>query len=400
MPSRHVRLPLGRYLPPVGSSFVAIEALGGVVLLAATAAALIWSNVARDSYAQLWSTHLTIGVGSFAVTETLRNWVNDGLMTVFFFVIGIEIKREVVRGELRDPRTASLPVIAAFGGMAVPAILYVLVNLGGAGVRGWGIPMATDIAFAIALLVILGPRIPPGLRLFLLTLAVVDDVGAIIVIAAFYSGPVSVGWILGAGAAIALILVLQRTRRAGPIVFVLPAVVLWVCVLESGIHATIAGVLLGLLTPAGAVNGRQVIERLEARLHPWSSLAIVPLFALANAGVFLGGDRIERAAESAIAWGIVIGLVIGKPLGIFGATWVAVRLRLGQLPEGVRIVQILAVGSLTGIGFTVSLFVAELAFGGGRLASAKIAILIASVASAAVGVVMLRATTKGPIERS
>jgi NhaA family Na+:H+ antiporter len=380
----------------MGSSFVAIEALGGLVLLAATIVALVWANVSLTSYEHLWSTHLTIGVGEFSITESLQQWVNDGLMTVFFFVVGLEIKREIVRGELREPRTASLPVFAAMGGMAVPALLYLVCTAGGAGRDGWGIPMATDIAFAVALLAIVGSRVPSNLKLFLLTLAIVDDVGAIAVIVLFYSGSVSGIWLLGAVGAIAAIVLLQRLSVQHALVYVLPAIVLWVCALESGVHATIAGVALGLLTPARPFGDRQVIEPLEARLHPWSSLAIVPLFALANAGVYLGGDIIQPTASSPIAWGIVLGLVVGKPLGIVTAVVLAVRLRLGRLPDGVRLTHVLAAGAAAGIGFTVSLFVASLAFNGTDLTEAKVAILIASVISATIGAILLFATTRRP----
>ncbi len=394
MSPHQIRLPLGRYLTPKGSSFVAIEVLGGVVLLAATVVALVWANLSLSTYEHVWSTQLTVGIGEFSLTESLQQWVNDGLMTVFFFVVGLEIKREVVRGELRDPRTASLPVIAAIGGMAVPALLYLACTAGGVGSDGWGIPMATDIAFAVALLAIVGSRVPPNLKLFLLTLAIVDDVGAIAVIVLFYSGSVSGTWLLGALGAIVVIVILQRLSIWHALMYVVPAAILWICVLESGVHATIAGVALGLLTPARPVGGRQVIEPLEARLHPWSSLVIVPLFALANAGVFLGGDSIQRAAGSTIAWGIVLGLVVGKPLGIFAATVLALRLRLGRLPDGVRRAHVLAAGAAAGIGFTVSLFVANLAFSGSHLTEAKVAILIASVVSGTVGVILLVATTR------
>src|SRR3954454_9080418 len=244
MTRRAFRLPLGRYLPPMGSSFVYVEVLGGIVLLGATIAALVWANAARVSYADFWSTNLTIGIGDLSITEDLQHWVNDGLMTVFFFVVGLEINRVLVRGELRDPRTASLPAIAAVGGMAIPALLYLAVNFGGAGGKGWAIPMATDIAFAVAILAIAGDRVPANLKLFLLTLAIVDDVGAIVVIALFYSGTIAVGWLLGAVATIGAVVVLRVRHVAA---YILPASVLWVCVLESGIHATIAGVVLGLL---------------------------------------------------------------------------------------------------------------------------------------------------------
>ncbi len=394
MSRRQLRFPMGRYLPPVGSAFVDVEVLGGVILLVATITALVWANISFSSYAGLWSTHLTVGIGDLTRTESLQGWVNDGLMTVFFFVVGLEIKRELVRGELRDPRTASLPAIAAVGGMAVPALLYLAVNTGGAGGRGWAIPMATDIAFAVAVLAIAGSRVPPNLKLFLLTLAIVDDIGAIIVIAIFYSGQLSASWLLGAVGTIVVILMLQRLPIRSPWLYVLPAVVLWVCVLESGVHATIAGVVLGLLAPARPINGHQVIEPLEARLHPWSSFVIVPLFALANAGVYLGGGGISRTLNSSITWGIILGLVVGKPLGIVTTAALAHRFRIGRMPDGVQLKHLLAAGAVAGIGFTVSLFVAGLSYHGVRLDDAKVAILGASVVSGIVGFTALRLTTR------
>ncbi|MGZ4689475.1 MAG: Na+/H+ antiporter NhaA [Acidimicrobiia bacterium] len=394
MPRRAFRLPFGRYLPPTGSSFVYVEVLGGVALLGATIAALTWANVSLESYEQLWSTHLTIGIGRFTLTEDLQHWVNDGLMTVFFFVVGLEIKREVVRGELRDPRTASLPAIAAVGGMVVPALLYLAINAGGPGGRGWAIPMATDIAFAVAVLAIAGSRVPGNLKLFLLTLAIVDDVGAIVVIAVFYSGQISAAWLLGAAGAVIGIVALQRFHVTYVAAYVVPAFIVWVCFLESGVHATVAGVLLGLLTPARPFGGRQVIEPLEAGLHPWSSFLIVPLFALANAGVYLRGSGISRAFSSPIAWGIVVGLVIGKPLGIVATAALARRFRLGRLPEGVQLQHLVAAGAAAGIGFTVSLFVANLSYQGIRLDDAKVAILGASVISGAAGLTLLRVTSR------
>jgi NhaA family Na+:H+ antiporter len=378
----------------MGSAFVSVEVLGGVVLLAATVAALIWANVAPGSYTDVWSTKLTIGLGDHAITESLEQWVNDGLMTVFFFVVGLEIKRELVRGELRDPRAASLPVIAAIGGMVVPALLYLAVNAGGPGGRGWAIPMATDIAFAVAVLAIVGSRVPGPLKLFLLSLAIVDDVGAIIVIALFYSSSISGWWLLGAAGAVLAIVGLQRLQVRHALAYVVPAVGLWVCVLESGVHATIAGVVLGLLTPARPFAGRdELIEGLEARIHPWSSFVIVPIFALANAGVQLSGGSLTRAWSSSIALGIVLGLVIGKPVGIMASAALAVRWRLGRLPAGVRLVHILAAGAAAGIGFTVSLFVANLSYSGLRLEEAKVGILGASVISGAIGIVLLRWAT-------
>jgi NhaA family Na+:H+ antiporter len=399
MTRRDLRLPFGRHLPPRGEDFVDVEVLGGLVLLVATVAALVWANVAPHSYDDLWTTHLTIGPTGHSITEDLQHWVNDGLMTVFFFVVGLEIKRELVRGELRDPRTASLPAIAAVGGMVLPAVLYLAVNLGGAGGKGWAIPMATDIAFAVAVLALAGPRVPPNLKLFLLTLAIVDDVGAIVVIALFYSGTIAIGWLLGAVATVGGILVLQRLGVHRVLAYVLPALVLWLCVLESGIHATIAGVVLGLLTPARPLGGRETLEDIETRLHPWSSFLVVPLFALANAGVHLGGGRLSHALDSRVAWGIVLGLVVGKPLGIFAATTIARRLRVGRLPDGVTSAQILAAGAAAGIGFTVALFVADLSYRGARLDEAKAAILVASTIAGVLGFVLIRLTTRRPVTR-
>jgi NhaA family Na+:H+ antiporter len=384
--TRQFRLPVvGRALSPVGSEFVSVEALGGTVLLVATLSAFVWANVASGSYDDLWVRHLTVGWGHFALTEDLRHWVNDGLMTLFFFVVGLEIKRELVHGELRDRRTASLPAIAALGGMVVPALLYMAVNAGSAGSRGWAIPMATDIAFAIAVLGVLGTRVPSTLRLFLLTLAIVDDIGAILVIALFYSEGIVLGWSLAALGVIVIIVVVARFGVGHPIFYVLPATALWVCAHESGIHATIAGVVLGVLTPARSVRGRDVIGQLERVLHPWSSFLVIPLFALANAGIHLDSSGIQRAMTSEISWGIVIGLVLGKPIGIVVATALGSRLRLGRLPDGMSLREVLGAGFVAGIGFTVSLFVADLSFHGAMLNDAKIGIVVASVVSAAVG---------------
>ena len=384
--ARHFRVPIvGRALSPVGSEFVSVEALGGTVLLVTTFAALAWSNIASGSYEDLWGNSLTIGWGQFSLSEDLRHWVNDGLMTLFFFVVGMEIKGELVRGELRDRRTAILPVIAAAGGMVFPALLFAAVNIGTAGSRGWAIPMATDIAFAVVVLGALGTRVPNPLRLFLLTLAIVDDIGAILVIALFYSEPVALGWLFGALGIVVGIFIAQRLQLGNPLVYVLPAIALWVCTYESGIHATISGVALGLLTPARPIRGREVIDALQHRLHPWSSLLVVPVFAVANAGVHLDGAALERALTSGIAWGVILGLVVGKPLGIVIASVLGIRLGLGRLPESLSLRHVVGAGCVAGIGFTVSLFVADLSFNSALLSDAKVGILVASVVSAAVG---------------
>jgi NhaA family Na+:H+ antiporter len=387
MPARTATRTLRRPLTAL-AEFTSVEALSGIVLLAATIAALCWANLALASYTGFWDSQLTLGFGSFAIEETLQHWVNDALMVVFFFVVGLEIKRELVCGELRTPRTAALPVLAALGGMAVPAAIYAAINAGSPGIDGWGIPMATDIAFALAVLVALGSRIPSGLKLFLLTLAIVDDIGAILVIALFYTDTLAPAWLLGAVGAAACMIVMRRLV-ATPVAYVVPAAVLWICVLESGVHATLAGVVLGLLTPAGPIRGRNVIEELEHVLHPWSSLLVVPLFALANAGIVITASSLRDATTSTIALGVVAGLVIGKPLGIALTTGLGLKFGLGTLPEGMRPVQMVGAGALAGIGFTVSLFVAGLAFEGAALDEAKLGVLVASVVSACIGVVLL-----------
>jgi NhaA family Na+:H+ antiporter len=311
-------------------------------------------------------------------------------MTLFFFVVGLEVKRELVIGELRDRRTAVLPAIAALGGMVVPALIFVAWTAGTGAQRGWGIPMATDIAFAVGVLSLVRPRVPQGLKLFLLTLAIVDDIGAILVITVFYAGGIEVAWLLGAVVAIGVILGLRAAGARAPALYILPGVALWACVSQSGIHATIAGVALGLLTPARAPHGPSPIERLEHRLHPLSSFAIIPLFALANAGVRIDGNALHAAASSRITWGILTSLILGKLVGVAGATLVARRLGLGRVPDGVRVAHVVGAAMLAGIGFTVSLFIADLAFGNdAQLAQAKLGVVAASLVAGAAGTITL-----------
>ncbi len=391
---RLVRLPLGlpggHRLPPVGTAFVSIEVAGGLVLALATAAALVMANVASDAYADLWATDLVVG----PIDLDLQHWINDGLMTLFFFVVGLEIKRELVVGDLRDRRTASLPVAAAIGGMLVPAALYLGLNTGGEGEAGWAIPMATDIAFALAVLALIGDRVPRTLKLFLLTLAIVDDIGAIVVIALFYADDLAPAWLLGAVGMVVVIIVLRRSGVARISAYLLPALVLWLCTQQSGVHATIAGVVLGLLTPAEPVAGRPVLTDLEDRLHPWSSFVVVPLFAFANAGVQLDAEALDAAFSGAVGWGIVLGLFVGKPAGILGGSALALRLGIGTLPGDLRLRHLAGVGVIAGIGFTVSLFVADLSFEGILLGEAKLAILAASVLAAVVGALLVRLTPR------
>jgi Na+:H+ antiporter, NhaA family len=395
--TRHVRIPvLGRALAPVGSDFVSIEALGGVALLVGGVAAFVWANAAGGSYDNVWGTRLSLGWAPAVITADLQHWINDGLMTVFFFVVGLEIKRELVCGELQDRRKAALPAIAALGGMVVPALLYVAVTLGGSGSGGWGIPMATDIAFAMVVLGVLGSRAPGPLRLFLLSLAIVDDIGAVLVIALFYSHGISPVWLGGALAVVVAILIGRRFGVGHPAFYIVPALALWVCVHESGVHATIAGVVLGLLTPVGVSRTGAVGQRLEQLLHPWSSLLVIPLFALANSGVSIDAAALQQASTSPVTWGVIVGLVVGKPLGIVVATMSAVRLGAARLPAGLSLRRVVGAGILAGMGFTVSLFVAELAFQGPMLGDAKIGILVASLLSGVVGAAWLWSVRSAP----
>jgi NhaA family Na+:H+ antiporter len=260
------------------------------------------------------------------------HWVNDALMTVFFFVVGLEIKRELVTGEMRNRRRAALPAVAALGGMVVPVLLFVAINVGGNGLDGWAIPIATDIAFAVGVLALLGPRVPSSMKLFLLTLAIVDDIGAIVVIAVFYSNGLDGWWLLGALAVTLLVVAMSRLRVDHPLAYVVPGVVLWWCLYEAGVEPTLAGVVLGLLTPARPRRGRPVLEPLEDALHPISSFVIVPIFALANAGVVLSRDAIDHASSSRVTIGIVVGLVVGKFVGILGASTLGLRLGSVRCP--------------------------------------------------------------------
>ncbi|HEX5613602.1 MAG TPA: Na+/H+ antiporter NhaA [Acidimicrobiia bacterium] len=376
------------------NEFLQTEAAGGAVLLVATVAALALANSPADGwYRDIVHHEIDVSFGWFDLREDVQHWINDGLMTLFFFVVGLEIKRELAVGELRTVRRAAVPAFAALGGMVVPAALFLAITAGGPGARGWGIPMATDIAFALGVLALFGSRIPSGLRLFLLSLAIVDDIGAILVIAVFYSERISLGWLLAAGLAVVVIVSLQRIGVGAISVYVPLGLAVWLFTFESGVHATIAGVALGLLTPVAPIRGRNVAETLEHRLHPWTSFLVVPLFALANAGVALSGEAASGAIGSALAWGIVVGLVVGKPLGIMSAVLVARRLRWGELPDGVTLPMLAGASCVAGIGFTVSLFVADLAFRAPNLDDAKLGVLAASIAAGGFGAVVLRRAT-------
>ena len=411
---------LARYVAQPILRFVHRETAGSVLLLVATAAALIWANSsASEGYFDFWHHHIEITIGSYHLHPlTFEEFVNDALMALFFFVVGLEIKRELVTGYLSTARAAALPAIAAVGGMVVPALAYFALNPSGDAAAGWGIPMATDIAFAVGVVALLGSRVPPMLKLFLLTLAIVDDIGAIAVIAIFYTSDLSLEWL---GAAVALLVLVRVFTKlkvwALPVYWVL-GFLAWYATLESGVHATIAGVALGLLAPARPLLGRneaqevvdslperpsveQVhrasfllaesvpqVERMENLLHPFTAFLIVPVFALANAGVPLSGETLADAAASPITWGIMLGLVVGKVAGITLFTWAATRFGF-ELPAGMNWTQFVGMSFAAGIGFTVSIFISGLAFDDRGITDlAKIGILAAS-AVAAIGALSL-----------
>jgi NhaA family Na+:H+ antiporter len=415
--------PVPRLIARPLRTFLSTETAGGVVLLAATVLALAWANSPlKGSYQALWETELGFRLGSFVVQEDLRHWVNDGLMALFFFVVGLEIKRELVVGELNDAKKAALPALAALGGMVVPAAFYLAFNAGGPASHGWGIPMATDIAFAVGVLALMGNRVPSGIKVFVLSLAVVDDIGAIVVIAVFYSSGLQFEWLTIAFSLLLMMFALRNLRVLWVPAYVVLGTGVWFATLESGVHATIAGVVLGLLAPARPSDPRGIsdvfdrasglsletdaqslravtleaqevvsaAERLEHLLHPYTSYIVIPLFALANAGVLLDGEAIRAALSSEVTLGIVSGLVLGKIVGISAMTWLAVKLKLGRLPERVGKRHLVGAAAVAGIGFTVSLFITGLAFDDPSLTDpAKIGVFTASIIAGLVGVAVL-----------
>jgi len=410
--------------------YLHIEAVSGVVLLFAAALAFAWANSpAASSYDSLWHVPVSLGFGDFRFTESLHYYVNDVLMTVFFLVVGMEIRREIHEGALASLRLAALPLAAALGGIVAPALIYLSLNMDGAQSEGWAIPTATDIAFAVGVLALLGRSIPGNVRVFLLALAIIDDIVAVLVIAAFYSDGINYAGLLVAGAGILMVLALQRIGVGSAHIYVLPGAVLWIGLLWSGAHPTLAGVVLGLMTPAVSrpmrerpldVASRAVtalhahttstgigsesvehslkqlrqaqrevlppVTRVQMALHPWVAFGIMPLFALANAGVSLNGINLTVEGSQTVIIGIFLALVLGKPLGILVASWVTVRLGWCRLPDAVTWPSIFLVGLLAGIGFTMSIFIATLAFDNpSLLAAAKLGVLLASLAAGIVG---------------
>jgi NhaA family Na+:H+ antiporter len=363
----------------------------------AAIAALIWANSPiQDLYVALLGLPASVSLGSLAITKPLLLWINDGLMAIFFLLVGLEIKREVLAGELSTLKQATLPAVAAAGGMAVPALVYAAFNAGDPLLmRGWAIPTATDIAFAIGVLALLGSRLPATLRVFLLALAILDDLGAIVIIAIFYTDKLSIDALIGAVAGISVLVALNRlgVKQLAP--YLLTGTFIWVCVLKSGVHATLAGVAIAFAVPMRARDdGASPLSRLQNALHPWVTFAILPLFALANAGVPLAGTSVATALEP-LSLGIAAGLVVGKPLGVVVASWLVIRLGLTSLPAGASWPHFIGVAFLTGIGFTMSLFIGTLAFEDSALAApVRIGVLGGSMISAIAGYAMLRAMTR------
>tara|TARA_R110000850_G_scaffold30618_5_gene84091 strand:+ start:353 stop:1690 length:1338 start_codon:yes stop_codon:yes gene_type:complete len=418
--------PVDRLTGTLGK-FLHIEAASGIVLLVFALTALILANSPfSEGFLAFWKTPVGFNAGDYHVSHSLRHWINDGLMTIFFFVVGLEVKREMVMGELRSLRQATLPVAAAIGGMVLPAALYLLLQHSGPGVRGWGIPMATDIAFLVGCVALLGSGVPKQLRVMLLSIAIVDDIGAILVIAIGYTDSINL-FALGIGVlGIALITLATRMGVRSIPIYTLLGITIWYAFHESGIHATLAGVILGLQTPARSwvsqgrlgqiieksgnlINGerfktdaelRQLLHtveigsreaispllRLETMLHPWVGFFIMPVFAFANAGVVFTAD----AMTTSVAMSVMAGLVLGKPMGIVLFSWLAIKFAKAQLPEGVTWMMLTAGGFLAGIGFTMALFIADLALEAPILDQAKTGILLASGIAAVIGMVLLK----------
>jgi NhaA family Na+:H+ antiporter len=433
--------PIDRLLGPF-RAFTGNNAAGGILLMAAAAVALVWANSPiASSYVALWGTYVTVGVDDMTLSMTLLHWINDGLMAVFFFVVGLEIKREVLVGELASARRATLPIAAAIGGAVVPALVFVLIVGSGLGARGWAIPMATDIAFALGVLALVGDRIPAGLRVFMAALAIVDDLVAVVIIAFFFTSDVSVTAVAAAALCLVLLVAANMLGIRRPVVYAVLGLLLWLAILESGVHATVAGVLLAMTIPARArldsaefaARARRIVDhfvrredsdepttieehhdalwdletiteraqapmlRFEHALLPWVAFVIVPIFALANAGVAVAGDLGSMLTEPVVL-GVAAGLVIGKQLGITAATLLVVRAGLAPLPSGVTTTHIYGAACLGGIGFTMSLFISDLAFGGGpALGLAKVGILVASIVAGVGGYVVLRFATRGSV---
>ena len=384
--------------------FLRLEAAGGIVLVISAGLALVMANsFLSPLYQAFLEVPVVVQVGGLILAKPLLLWINDGLMAVFFFLVGLEIKREVLQGELSSLSQASLPGFAALGGMAIPALVYVLVNLGDTEtLRGWAIPAATDIAFALGVLALLGRRVPAVLKIFLLALAIMDDLGAIVIIAVFYTSDLSLISLGLAAVGIVILALLNLFNCVRSAAYVMVGLAVWVCVLKSGVHATLAGVAVAFFIPlrAKTEEGHSPLEHLEHMLHPWVAFAILPLFAFANAGVSLEGLT-PASLFAPVPLGIAAGLFIGKQLGVFGFTYGAVRLGLARMPQGVSWLQIYGLSLLTGIGFTMSLFIGTLAFDGMDHATGiRLGVLSGSFLSAFGGYFLLRVTSASAAPKS
>lgn len=427
--------PIEKLLNPI-QEFMQAETSGGIILILCAIVALVWANSPfAESYHHLWHTYIKFDFGGHILNYSLHHWINDGLMVIFFFVVGLEIKRELLAGELSSVKKAALPVAGALGGMILPAIIYFLFNAGKEGSAGWGIPMATDIAFVVGIMALFGPKFPFTLKIFILALAIVDDIGAVLVIAIFYTADISFIALSIAGGIILLLILFNRLGIRSLIVYTIAGIALWLAFLESGVHATVAGVLLALTIPvtsrintnkftnetrklidefdSAGEHGDNVLtnekrlallqkiesncekiqtplQRFEHLLHPWVAFFIMPVFALANAGVTVG-SRFFESITHPISIGIILGLFIGKQVGIFIFSFIAIKLGLASKPEGVSFVKMYGAGILAGIGFTMSLFIANLAFSSEELLNiAKVGVLSASLVSGMAGYVIVK----------
>jgi NhaA family Na+:H+ antiporter len=387
-----------RFSKPPLREFLERESSGGVLILISAALGLIIANSPiSESYFSFLSFDFTLGFGVFAIEFTVQKFINYALMTIFFFVVGLEIKRELTSGHLTSVKKALMPFLAALGGVAFPAIIYLSIA-GGVAAGGWGVPVATDIALAVGLLTMIGSRVPESMRIFLLALAVIDDIVAILIIALVYSDGILVNWLISGVVVIAFIYLLKRLNIKSTAIYIFFGIILWFTLYKTGVHPTLAGVILGLMTPNAPKvesSAESVIEWLEDRFHPASAFFVVPLFAFANTGVAISLDTLDLASTSLIAWGIFLGLVVGKPLGILFSTVLAKKFKVADMPEGASKSMITATGSAAGIGFTVAIFIAQIAFDDRQTQDiAVIAVIVASVVSALLSWVMFKAFSK------
>lgn len=378
------------------TGFLKKESSGGIVLMCSAVLAILFANLPLNTfYHQLLNTPVAIQIGALHIDKPLLLWINDGLMAVFFFLVGLELKRELLEGELSDPKNLVLPAVGAIGGMAFPAIIYCFFNWGDpVAIKGWAIPAATDIAFALGVLALLGPRVPISVKIFLTSLAIFDDIGAIVIIAAFYTAKISFTALIVVAACLPVLAILNRLRVTATSVYITVGVVMWVAMLKSGVHATLAGVLLAAFIPLkGRTEGApSPLKHLEHRLHFWVAFMVLPIFAFANAGLSLKGVSAEQVFHP-VPLGIALGLFFGKQIGIFGLCWLAVKVGLTRLPKGMNMMSMYAVSILCGIGFTMSLFIGSLAFSDANITylfDERLGIILGSLASGILGYFVLK----------